>query len=83
MKYLALKILLIDLPISLFDTGSDFYQAYNMWSAKGLENEAIIMFFVNWLPGLVAAIHIISVKRQKYGPKKTLVWAGNVFCFQK
>ena len=34
---------------------------------------------MNWLPGVVAAIHIISMYRTTLKAKNTLVYAGNAF----
>lgn len=77
MQFFVLKILFWDLPVSILDTGSDFFQAYSLYFNNDLTTYGIIIFFINWLPGIVAAIHLISVKRRKYGAKKTLSWAGN------
>ena len=36
----------------------------------------VATIIIHWVPGVVAAIHLISTKREKYGVKKTLIWAG-------
>ena len=35
----------------------------------------LITVLINWLPGLVAAIHCVSTKRHEYGVKRTIKWA--------
>ena len=36
----------------------------------------VVTFGIHWVPGIIAAIHVVSTKRSKYGVKKTLTWAG-------
>ena len=36
----------------------------------------VVTFGIHWVPGVIAAIHCVSTKREEYGVKKTLLWAG-------
>ena len=40
----------------------------------------ILTIAINWIPGFVAAVHIIAMYRHRYSPSKTIVAAGNIFC---
>ena len=77
--FFTLRILFFDLLISVGDVATDFYQAWNLYTTSDLQTYGIITFAINWLPGLVAAIHCISVKRDIFGAKKTIMWAGKNF----
>ena len=36
----------------------------------------ILTIAINWIPGFVAAIHIIAMYRHRYSPSKTITAAG-------
>ena len=40
----------------------------------------ILTIAINWIPGFVAAVHIIAMYRHRYSPSKTIVAAGIIFC---
>ena len=77
LRLITLKILFIDLPISIGDVGTDFAQSYELFKQEELRIYGFLTFAINFMPGLVAAMHVVSVKRDDYGVKKTLFWAGN------
>ena len=75
MRLMTLKILFVDFVLSLGDVSSDYAQAYQLFFQEGLMFYGILTFAINWLPGVVAAIHVVSTKREDYGVRKTLTWA--------
>ena len=66
----------MDLFISLGDVSSDFAQAFQLIFDEELKYYGYITLAINWMPGVVAAIHMMSTKRLEYGVRKTLLWAG-------
>ena len=74
--FITLKILFLDLFISLGDVSSDFAQAFQLIFDEELKYYGYITLAINWMPGVVAAIHVMSTKRIEYGVRKTLLWAG-------
>ena len=83
LEFVTLKILFVDLLISIGDVGSDFgfsWQLYKKSIEEGdevLSKYAAIVFSINWFPGIVAAIHVLSMYRNKKGqtPRKIIVYA--------
>ena len=76
LQFVTLKILFIDLAVQLGDLGSDFAQGYTLLINEELFIYGVVTFGINWVPGIVAAIHCISSKREEYGVKRTLAMAG-------
>ena len=67
--FVVLKILFWDIGSSLGDTVTDFLQGIYLiydWFAEGwvlredTQYYGIIVLLINWVPGIVAVIHIIS-----------------------
>ena len=77
---LTLKILLIDIPISLGDCVSDLAQAYTLYM-DGKHLYGAITFGINWIPGLIAAIHLIAVHRHQFQWYMTLFYAFLLILF--
>ena len=42
----------------------------------------LVTIGLNWLPGVVAAVHIISMYRRELKAKKTLIYAGTFLLAQ-
>ena len=59
----ALRILFVDLLIVCCDLVSSFLQGYALLTAEGKRSYGVITFGINWIPGIVAAIHLLSVYR--------------------
>ena len=83
LEFVTLKILFVDLLVSVGDVGSDFGFSWQLYE-KSIEEKddllfkyAAIVFSINWFPGLVAAIHVLSMYRKKEGqsPQAILVYA--------
>ena len=41
----------------------------------------ILTIAINWIPGFVAAIHIIAMYRHRYSPSKTITAAGKYLLY--
>ena len=76
LQFVTLKTLFIDLVVQLGDLGSDFAQGYTLIINEELFLYGIATYAIHWVPGIVAAIHCVSTKREEYGVKQTLAWAG-------
>ena len=76
LQFVTLKTLFIDLVVQLGDLGSDFAQGYTLIINEELFLYGIATFAIHWVPGIVAAIHCVSTKREEYGVRQTLTWAG-------
>ena len=83
LEFVTLKILFVDLLVSVGDVGSDFGFSWQLYE-KSIEEKddllfkyAAIVFSINWFPGIVAAIHVLSMYRKKEGqsPQAILVYA--------
>ena len=59
----ALRILFVDLLIVCCDLVSSLLQGYALLSTEGKRVFGLITFGINWIPGFVAAIHLLSVYR--------------------
>ena len=74
--FVVLKILFWDIGSSLGDTVTDFLQGFNLifdlmaeewWKLRDdTEVYGIIVLLINWVPGIVAIIHIISHYRYTF-----------------
>ena len=76
LQFVTLKTLFIDLVVQLGDLGSDFAQGYTLIINEELFLYGIATYAIHWVPGIVAAIHCISTKREEYGVRQTLACAG-------
>ena len=41
----------------------------------------LMIIAMNWLPGVVASIHLLSMYRAKLPPQKTILYAGKTVSF--
>ena len=90
LEFVTLKILFVDLLVSVGDVGSDFGFSWQLYK-KSKEGEgddvlfryAAIVFSINWFPGIVAAIHVLSMYRNKktFSPQTTIVCAFLMLIF--
>ncbi len=77
----ALKVLFVDALISLGDVASDFAQGLALLRTDGLEVFGLITVAINWLPGVVAAVHLVSMYRTRHHWRWILLWAGTQLPF--
>ena len=64
--HVRVRILFFDLVIVCCDVGSDFAQGCTLLFTPGKELYGIITLVINWIPGLVAAIHLLSMYRREW-----------------
>ena len=59
------------------------FQGYSLIKSKAGDNEIYgwVTIGMNWLPGLVAATHIVSMYRKTISAKRTLTVASNKYFF--
>ena len=81
MVLLALITILIDIGINIGDVATDFWYGWELFEQrKGKGKEyffyyGIIVWIINWLPGVVATIYLLSMYRHKLGPKYALIYS--------
>ncbi len=77
-NFFALKVIVFDIFISVGDVVSDFAQGAALATSEDEGNRVFgyITIGVNWLPGVVAAVHLVSMYRGKYKCGWILTWAG-------
>ena len=76
--FLTLKILFVDLFVSLGNVGSDFAFGFHLLH----EDHVLygwISLAINWFPGITASIYVITMYRHELGPKRAVCYALLVF----
>ena len=61
--FITIKVILWDIFITLADITSDFIQGYTLFRTPGKSTFGIISLAINWIPGVVASIHLLSTLR--------------------
>ena len=74
-SFFALRILFIDLLIACCDLASGFIQGYALISTEGKAVYGFITLGINWVPGIVAAIHVLSVYRRELAWYRAILFA--------
>ena len=72
-SFFALRILFVDLLIACCDLISGFLQGYALISTEGNELYGLITIGINWVPGICAAIHVLSVYRREIAWYKAIL----------
>ena len=75
MIYLTLRVLFWDLTIAVGDVVTDLVQGVALLTSEGTAVYGIITLAICWLPGFPAAIHLVSMYRNKLEWRKTLLFA--------
>ena len=75
LSFITLKVFLWDLTISVGDVVSDFLQGYTLFNTPGKKVYGAISLGINWIPGLAASIHLISMYRSKLPVQKVILYA--------
>ena len=75
---ISLTILACTTFLSFVDVSSDFVQGFLLYQDRDPELSlyGLITIAINWIPGVVASIHLVSHHRHKLGIFKTLLWCG-------
>ena len=83
MVLLALITVIIDLGINVGDVVTDFTFGWELM-ADGVSGErgkesfftyGTVVWVINWIPGIVAAIYVLSMYRHMMGPRNTIILA--------
>ena len=61
--FITIKVILWDIFITLADITSDFIQGYTLFRTPGKSTFGLISLAINWIPGVVASIHLLSTLR--------------------
>ena len=62
--------------LSVVDVSSDFVQGIFLYLDENLAPYGLVTIFINWIPGLIASVHLITYQRHQLGIKRTLYWCG-------
>ena len=75
------ELLLLSLPVLAFssllssiDVVSDYVTGFILLADPELRIYGIITIAINWVPGVIASIHLISSQGRELGTSKTLLW---------
>ena len=75
------EFLLLSLPgialsslLSSIDVVSDYVTGLILYADPKLRIYGIITLGINWVPGVIASIHLISSRGKELGTRKTLLW---------
>ena len=71
---ISLKVLALTSILSSIDVISDFGQGYLLYQNPKLRAYGLLTIAINWIPGIIASIHLISYQRHQLGLKKTLLY---------
>ena len=73
---ISLTVLAFTTFLSFVDVSSDFVQGFFLYQDPELSKYGLITIAINWIPGVVASIHLVSNHRHELGIVKTLSWCG-------
>jgi len=79
--YLTLKVLLWDITVTLGDTITDFCQGFALLMTPGKRGYGIVTIALNWLPGIPAAIHLLSAYRERIPWHRALIYCFLLIAF--
>ena len=75
---ISLKVLTFTVFLSMIDVSSDYIQGYLLYQDPDLWQYGILTFVINWLPGVVASVHLLTYQRQELGFVKTFFGCGKI-----
>ena len=81
---ISMKLLAFTTVLSLVDVSSDFIQGFLLYQDPKLWKFGILTFVINWLPGVIASIHLVTNHSRELGFTQTLKGCGKIFhveCF--
>ena len=78
---ISLTILAYSTFLSFVDVSSDYVQGFILYQDPELCLYGLITIAINWIPGIVASLHLVSYHRHELGTKKTLLWCGEFICY--
>ena len=78
-QFLVLRILFVDLFVSIGDVGSDFTFGFQLLQEGATFIYGCISLAINWLPGIVASIYVVTMYRHMLSTKFAVLYAILVF----
>lgn len=81
LDYLTIKVLFWDLLIALGDLVSDMYQGATLFTSSDTKIYGAIALGINWIPGIAAAIHFMSMYRRHFPMTHVLLYATVLVLF--
>ena len=76
---ISMNLLAFTTVLSVVDVSSDFIQGYLLYQDPDLWKFGILTFVINWLPGVIASIHLLTNQGRELGFAKTLIGCGKIF----
>ena len=73
--FVTLKILFVDLLVVCLRLSSEVTQGYTLFSDADTWIYGIVTFIIIEIPGIAAAVHVLSVYREKWVWYKTILYA--------
>ena len=73
--FVTLKILFVDLLVVCLRLSSEVTQGYNLFSDADTRIYGIVTFIIIEIPGIAAAVHVLSVYRENWVWYKTILYA--------
>ena len=77
-QFLALRIIFVDLFVSVGDVESDFTFGFQLIH-NGDVKYGCISLAINWLPGIAASIYVVTMYKQRLTTKFAVLYATMVF----
>jgi hypothetical protein len=81
LSFITIKVFLWDLIISVADVVTDFIQGYTLYNTPGTEVYGLVSLGINWLPGLAASIHLVSMYRTNIAWHRVILYAFLLLIF--
>ena len=75
---ISVRVLILTTLLSAIDVGSDYVQGILLCQDPNLRIYGIVIIVINWIPGAIAAVHLVTYQRYELGPTKTLLCCGKL-----
>ena len=75
---ISMNLLAFTTVLSVIDVSSDFIQGYLLYQDPDLWKFGILTFVINWLPGVIASIHLLTNQSRELGFAQTLIGCGKI-----
>ena len=75
---ISMRLLAFTTFISAVDVTSDFIQGFLLYQDPKLWKFGILTFGINWFPGVIASIHLVTNHSRELGFAQTLIGCGKI-----
>ena len=75
---ISLTLLALTTFFSVVDVTSDFAQGVLLYQVPELRVYGIVTISLNWVPGIVASIELLSNHRNEIGLARTIIACGDI-----